>query len=29
MVVDVYLYFNGNCREAVGFYAQVFESEKR
>ncbi|GGH23122.1 VOC family protein [Paenibacillus segetis] len=28
MAVDVYLYFNGNCREAVEFYAQVFETEK-
>jgi PhnB protein len=24
MSVDVYLNFNGNCREAVEFYAQVF-----
>jgi PhnB protein len=28
MSVDVYLNFNGNCREAVEFYAQVFETEK-
>ncbi|MCM3038696.1 VOC family protein [Paenibacillus motobuensis] len=28
MAVDVYLYFNGNCREAVEYYAQVFETEK-
>lgn len=26
--VDVYLNFNGNCREAVEFYAEVFKSEK-
>ncbi|WP_209121255.1 VOC family protein [Alkalihalobacillus sp. BA299] len=28
MAVDVYLNFNGNCREAVEYYAQVFETEK-
>jgi PhnB protein len=28
MAVDVYLNFNGNCREAVEFYAQVFGTEK-
>jgi PhnB protein len=28
MSVDVYLNFNGNCREAVEFYAQVFKTEK-
>lgn len=28
MSVDAYLNFNGNCREAVEFYAQVFETEK-
>ncbi|MBE1555968.1 VOC family protein [Sporosarcina limicola] len=28
MAVDVYLNFNGNCREAVAFYAQVFETEQ-
>ena len=28
MTVDAYLIFNGNCREAVEFYAQVFETEK-
>jgi PhnB protein len=28
MAVDVYLNFNGNCREAVEFYEQVFGSEK-
>lgn len=26
--VDVYINFNGNCREAVEFYAQVFKTEK-
>ncbi|PIC70652.1 hypothetical protein CSV77_06950 [Sporosarcina sp. P16b] len=28
MAVDIYLTFNGNCREAVEFYADVFETEK-
>lgn len=28
MSVDVYLYFNGNCREAVEFYAEVFGTDK-
>lgn len=28
MGVDVYLNFNGNCREAVEYYAQVFGTEK-
>jgi len=28
MSVDVYLNFNGNCREAAEFYAKVFETEK-
>ncbi|MCL6574032.1 MAG: VOC family protein [Bacillus sp. (in: Bacteria)] len=28
MAVDVYLNFNGNCREAVEFYAQVFGTEQ-
>lgn len=28
MSVDVYFNFNGNCREAIEFYAQVFETEK-
>ncbi|WP_210468405.1 VOC family protein [Sporosarcina sp. 6E9] len=28
MAVDVYLNFNGNCREAVEFYAEVFETGK-
>lgn len=28
MAVNVYINFNGNCREAVEFYAQVFETEK-
>ncbi|MNY38336.1 hypothetical protein D3C86_1729560 [compost metagenome] len=26
MSVDVYMNFNGNCREAVEFYAKVFET---
>lgn len=28
MSVDVYVNFNGNCREAVEFYANVFVTEK-
>jgi PhnB protein len=28
MAVDVYINFNGNCRAAVEYYAQVFETEK-
>jgi len=28
MPIDVYLNFNGNCREAVEFYAEVFETDK-
>jgi PhnB protein len=28
MAVDVFLNFNGNCREAVEFYAKVFGTEK-
>lgn len=28
MAVDIYLNFNGNCREAVEFYAEVFGTEK-
>ncbi|MGG1311086.1 MULTISPECIES: VOC family protein [Cohnella] len=28
MAIDVYLNFNGNCREAVEFYAQVFGTDK-
>lgn len=27
MAVEVYINFNGNCREAVEFYAQVFGTE--
>ncbi|TCS96874.1 VOC family protein [Hazenella coriacea] len=27
MAIDVYINFNGNCREAVEYYAQVFETE--
>lgn len=28
MGVEVYLVFNGNCREAAEFYADVFKTEK-
>lgn len=28
MAVDIYINFNGNCREAVEFYAKVFGTEK-
>ncbi|WP_102273142.1 VOC family protein [Cytobacillus massiliigabonensis] len=28
MAVEVYLTFNGNCREAVEYYAEVFGTEK-
>jgi len=28
MSVDIYINFNGNCREAVEYYAQVFGTEK-
>lgn len=28
MAVEVYINFNGNCRDAVNFYAQVFGAEK-
>jgi len=28
MVVKAYINFKGNCREAVEFYSQVFETEK-
>lgn len=28
MAVNVYINFNGNCREAVEFYAEVFRTEK-
>jgi len=27
MAVDIYLNFNGNCREVVSFYAEVFRTE--
>lgn len=27
MAVNAYIYFNGNCREAVEFYAKVFQTE--
>jgi PhnB protein len=26
MPVNVYVYFNGNCRDAVNFYADIFET---
>lgn len=28
MAIQAYLNFNGNCREAVEFYAEVFNTEK-
>lgn len=28
MAVDLYINFNGNCREAVEFYTQVFDTVK-
>jgi len=28
MSINVYLVFNGNCREAVQFYSEVFETEQ-
>ncbi|WP_102347798.1 VOC family protein [Bacillus sp. Marseille-P3661] len=28
MSVNVYINFNGNCREAVEYYAEVFQTEK-
>lgn len=28
MSIKPYLYFNGNCREAVEYYAEVFKTEK-
>ena len=28
MAVQVYINFNGNCREAVEFYVEVFKTEK-
>lgn len=28
MTIRTYINFNGNCREAVEFYAEVFETEK-
>ena len=28
MAIEVYLIFDGNCREAVEFYADVFQTEK-
>lgn len=29
MPVNPYVHFTGNCREAVGFYAEVFETERQ
>jgi PhnB protein len=28
MSISAYLYFNGNCREALEFYAEAFQTEK-
>ncbi|QTD41255.1 VOC family protein [Sporosarcina sp. Te-1] len=28
MAVDIYLTFNGNCREAIEFYSEVFKTEQ-
>jgi len=28
LAVDVYLNFNGNCRDAAEYYAEVFQTEK-
>ena len=28
MAINIYLTFNGNCREAAEFYAEVFKTEK-
>lgn len=28
MAVQIYINFNGNCKEAVEFYSEVFETEK-
>lgn len=28
MAIEAYINFNGNCREAVEFYSEVFETEK-
>ena len=28
MAIEVFIHFNGNCREAVEFYAKVFGNEK-
>jgi len=28
MAINVYINFNGNCREAVEFYAEVFKTDK-
>lgn len=29
MAIEIYMYFNGNCREAVEFYANVFTTQKQ
>lgn len=29
MAIDIYVNFNGNCREAVEFYAMAFNAEKQ
>lgn len=29
MAIESYINFNGNCREAVEFYADVFKTERR
>lgn len=29
MALDIYINFNGNCREAVEFYTEVFGAEKQ
>jgi len=28
VVVQPYIFFNGNCREAIDFYAKVFKTGK-
>jgi PhnB protein len=28
MAINVYIYFNGNCREALEFYSNAFETER-
>jgi len=29
MAIEIYLYFNGNCREAVEYYSEVFKVSKQ